>query len=105
MGAFHHSKNLDDASLDIGEVLHGLAVRLFPICRSLTGNGVRQTLNILREHIPLQIHEVPSGTQVLDWTIPKEWNIRDAFVEDEHSNRIIDFQKQQSKRCWEIVLG
>ncbi|OFV92912.1 MAG: aminopeptidase [Acidobacteria bacterium RIFCSPLOWO2_02_FULL_61_28] len=93
MGEVHLSETTGaDAALDIGEMLHRLAVRLFPICRSLTGNGVRQTLNILREHIPLQIHDVPSGTQVLDWTVPKEWNIRDAFVEDEHGNRIIDFR-------------
>jgi aminopeptidase-like protein len=92
MGEFPLSGTPTDAGLDIGKMLHGLAIRLFPICRSLTGNGVRQTLNILREHIPLQMHDVPTGTQVLDWTIPKEWNIRDAFVEDEHGNRIIDFK-------------
>lgn len=81
-----------DTALDIGQSLHGLVTRLFPICRSITGNGVRETLSVLSDHIPLQVHEVPTGTKVFDWTIPKEWNIRNAFVEDEQSNRILDFK-------------
>ncbi len=73
--------------------MYKLAERLFPICRSITGNGVRQTLKILQDHIPLVIHEVPSGTKVFDWTVPKEWNIKDAYVADEKGKRIIDFKK------------
>ncbi len=81
-----------DSSPDIGERIHQLAARLFPICRSLSGNGVRETLAILQEQFPLRMHEVPTGTQVLDWTVPREWNIRDAYVEDEEGNRVIDFR-------------
>src|SRR5665647_2885176 len=66
---------------------------LFPMCRSITGNGVRETLNLISRHIPLQIHEVPTGTKVLDWEIPKEWNIRDAYVKDSSGRKIIDFKQ------------
>jgi aminopeptidase-like protein len=59
---------------DPGVALHALIERLYPICRSITGDGVRQTLAILKEHLPLEIHEVPSGTPVLDWVVPREWN-------------------------------
>jgi aminopeptidase-like protein len=92
MGEPRYPDKEEDSALDLGHQLHQLLVRLFPICRSITGNGVRQTLQILREHIPLLIHEVPTGTDVFDWTVPKEWNIRDAFIEDEHGNKIVDFK-------------
>ncbi|MEO1216114.1 MAG: DUF4910 domain-containing protein [Bacteroidota bacterium] len=75
----------------IGESMHQLAQRLYPICRSITGNGVRDSLRILQEIIPLEIFEVPSGKQVFDWTVPKEWNIRDAWVKDAQGNKVIDF--------------
>ena len=68
-----------------------LAAELFPICRSITGNGVRQTLGILRHHIPLQVNEVPSGTVVLDWTVPPEWNIREAYIASDDGTRVVDF--------------
>jgi aminopeptidase-like protein len=79
--------------LRTGAELHALVERLYPICRSITGDGVRQTLDIIGEHIALERHEVPTGTQVLDWTIPQEWNIRDAYVAAPDGSRVIDFQE------------
>jgi aminopeptidase-like protein len=76
-----------------GTDMYNLMARLFPICRSITGNGVRESLEIISEIVPLTIHEVPTGTSVFDWTVPKEWNIRDAFIEDEEGNKIVDFKK------------
>jgi aminopeptidase-like protein len=76
---------------DIGQTLHTLIERLFPICRSITGDGVRETLTILAERLPLEIHEVPSGTPVLDWTVPPEWNIRAAYLDDPSGHRVVDF--------------
>ncbi len=70
-----------------------LITRLYPIGRSITGAGVRETLAILKEHIPLDTHEIPSGTRVFDWTIPQEWNIRDAWIKDGAGERLVDFQK------------
>jgi aminopeptidase-like protein len=77
----------------IGEEMYLLISELYPICRSITGNGIRQTLQRLQHIIPLTIREVPSGTQVFDWTVPKEWNIRDAYVKNSKGEKIIDFQK------------
>src|SRR4051812_9416458 len=71
--------------------MHALIARLYPICRSITGEGVRQTLRILGEFMPLEVHEVATGTTVFDWTIPKEWNIRDAWIKDAGGRKLIDF--------------
>ena len=72
--------------------MHALATRLFPICRSITGDGVRETLAILGEYLPgLEVHEIPSGTKAFDWTVPDEWNITGAYLEGPDGERIIDF--------------
>ena len=73
--------------------IHELIETLYPICRSITGNGVRETLQIIKKYIPIQIHEVSSGTQVFDWIIPKEWNIKDAYIKNKNGKKIIDFKK------------
>jgi aminopeptidase-like protein len=88
--------SIDPVAIDrkhIGAELYGLIQRLYPICRSITGNGVRETLEILKQQIPLQIHEVPTGTQVFDWVVPKEWNIQDAYIKNSKGERIVDFKK------------
>ena len=76
-----------------GGKMHDLIKRLFPICRSITGNGVRESLQIIRDFIHISIHEIPSGTKVFDWTVPKEWNINDAYIKNSHGEKIIDFKK------------
>jgi aminopeptidase-like protein len=73
--------------------LFGFAEELFPICRSITGDGIRKTLAMIQKRIPLQLSEVPSGTTVFDWSVPKEWNIRDAYVRVPGGERVIDFAK------------
>ena len=78
---------------EIGDEMHRLIADLYPICRSITGNGVRETLAMLKTRIPLEVHEVPSGTRVFDWTVPKEWNITDAYIKNDEGERIVDFRK------------
>jgi len=85
--------NSVDTPETAGTEMYGLISELYPICRSITGSGVRETMGILRKHIPLTIHEVPTGTSVFDWTVPKEWNIQDAYVKNSRGEKIIDFRK------------
>ena len=77
----------------LGKELHSFASELYPICRSITGNGIRRTLDIIAGKISLQKFDVPTGTQVFDWTVPKEWNIRDAYIQSSDGTRVIDFRK------------
>ena len=75
----------------IGQELHALASELYPICRSITGDGVRETLRRLTAFVDLTINEVPSGTPVFDWTVPREWNIRGAYIRDPQGRKVVDF--------------
>lgn len=84
--------NLDPASPELGNRLHAFVSELYPICSSITGNGLREILRRIGQRIPLQIHEVPTGTQVFDWNVPREWNIRDAWVRNSRGEKVIDFK-------------
>jgi aminopeptidase-like protein len=77
----------------LGREMFDLVEELYPICRSITGDGVRRSLDILERTIPLTRTEVPTGTEVFDWKVPKEWNIRDACIKNARGERLIDFQK------------
>jgi aminopeptidase-like protein len=79
------------AAEDIGQEIFSLAAKIYPICRSVTGDGVRDTLREIGAHIKLDVHEVPTGTPVFDWTVPREWSIRDAYIKDAHGQKIVDF--------------
>jgi len=83
----------DETSIKVGEEMHRFIADLYPICRSITGDGVRDTLHLIGKHIPLEIREIPSGTKVFDWTVPKEWNIRDAYIKNSKGERVVDFKK------------
>jgi len=78
---------------EVGRQMYQLISELYPICRSITGEGFRETLRIIMKHIPLQVHEIPTGTKVFDWSVPKEWNIKDAYVKNLQGERIIDFRE------------
>jgi aminopeptidase-like protein len=75
-----------------GAAMFALVEELYPICRSITGDGVRRTLRVLAHHLPVAVHEVPTGTRVLDWTVPREWNVRDAWIADASGQRVVDFR-------------
>lgn len=77
----------------VGAQMYRLIQGLYPICRSITGNGLRASLHLLSQHLSLEIHEVPSGTKVFDWTVPQEWNVRDAYVRNEAGERVVDFER------------
>ena len=81
--------------------MYAMAERLFPICRSITGDGFRRSLEMIREEVPeIQVFEVPSGTQVFDWTVPNEWNIRGGWIRTMKGETVVDF-----RNCNLHVLG
>ncbi|HYX13576.1 MAG TPA: DUF4910 domain-containing protein [Nostoc sp.] len=85
-----------NSSISLNEIsyqMYQLISELYPICRSITGDGLRTTLDIIQKYIPLVVHDIPTGTQVFDWTIPKEWNIRDAFIKNLQGEKIINFHE------------
>jgi aminopeptidase-like protein len=102
------------ATGNVGEEMHAFISQLYPICRSITGDGLRQTLRLIKQHIPLTVHEVPSGTPIFDWTVPKEWNIRDAYIKNANGERVVDFNQSnlhvvgysapvQARLSWEAL--
>ena len=90
----HLLKEFDQwSSAEVGQELHRFAAQLYPICRSITGDGIRRTLALIQTRIPLQTTEVPTGTQIFDWYVPKEWNIRDAYIKGPDGKRVVDFRQ------------
>ncbi len=89
----HDLKDLDKTTGQEGEEIYQLVKELFPLCRSITGNGVRTSLKTWQRFIPLEIKEVPTGQTVLDWTVPQEWNLRDAYIKDPSGKKIVDLKQ------------
>ena len=87
-GGFLHEQLVTE---DIGEEIFAFVAEIYPICRSITGRGVRETLRAIGAHIKLEVHEVPTGTAVFDWVIPREWNIREAHISNERGEKVLDF--------------
>ena len=79
--------------MSAGDEMMELIREAFPICRSITGDGVRSTLSMIQRRIPLAVEEVATGTPVFDWTVPKEWNVRDAWIKDSSGRKVVDFQE------------
>ncbi len=77
---------------ELGSEMYAFMVKLYPICRSITGEGVRETLRAIQKHIPLEMFEVSSGTKVFDWTVPLEWNVSDAYIMNRYGKRVVDFK-------------
>lgn len=75
-----------------GEEIYELLAELYPICRSISGDGVRRSFELVQEHLPLEVTEVPTGTQAFDWVVPREWNIREAWIADPSGRRVVDFR-------------
>jgi aminopeptidase-like protein len=92
LNTFRLDSDVIAAAPDEGRRMHALLTALYPLCRSLTGPGLRATLDRLGKELPLEVTEVPSGTSVFDWTVPDEWTIDDAYIEDEAGRRIVDFR-------------
>jgi len=84
---------INELTSSISQNMYDLLVELFPICRSITGDGTRETLQKIKKHIPINIYEIPTGTKAFDWTVPKEWNIRDAYILDNKGNKVVDFKR------------
>ena len=78
------------SAAEAGAAMHRLITELYPTMRSITGDGLRQTLRRLGDFLPLTLHEIPSGTRVFDWTVPREWNVRDAWIADPSGKRVVD---------------
>jgi aminopeptidase-like protein len=84
-------RNAAPAAADAGDEIYELVRQLYPICRSISGDGVRQTFELLAPLLPLEVTEVPTGSAVFDWTVPREWNIREAWIADADGERVVDF--------------
>ena len=90
--AFEQAKTYGNVT-GTGRQIYEFVELIYPICRSITGQGVRDTLEMIGEKIPLTIHEVPTGTRVFDWEVPREWNIADAYVKNSKGEKVIDFKR------------
>ena len=86
-------KREESSVVGAGPWMYRFVEELYLICRSITGEGVRETLRRIDSHVPIEVHEVPTGTQAFDWTVPKEWNIRDAYIKNLAGERVVDFRK------------
>ena len=83
---------MDSELADIGQKLYEFTEKMYPVCRSITGQGVRDTLEMIREKVPIEIHQVPTGSRVYDWQVPREWNIKDAYIKNSKGEKIIDYK-------------